>query len=68
MLQEVCTQDSLFDVGYHKHPTEGATKPDVERAGVYTIGRYTRTVNSKAHRGCERSAQVGGITLTSAPV
>ncbi len=28
------------------HQTEGATKPDVERAGVYTIGHYTRTVNS----------------------
>jgi len=47
MLQKKCTQeDSVFDVGYDKNPTEGLPKANVEIAGTYTIGRDARTVNS----------------------
>lgn len=38
-VQEVCTQDGLLDIGNGEHPPEGATKPNAQCAGTYTIGR-----------------------------
>ena len=46
VVQKVCTQNGLFDIGTNEYPPEGAAQPNVESAGAYTKGRNLRTVNS----------------------
>ena len=45
VMQEICTQDGLFDIGNHEDPPEGTTQSNVEAARAYTICRDLGTVH-----------------------
>ena len=46
VVQKVCAQDGLLDIGYNEDPPEGTTQAYVESAGPHAEGRNSRTVYS----------------------